>query len=86
MTSAALAARTAANRWHAVRVTTRSMRESRLSSPSTILQLSAVAQASAYTTGDHTEVVDSFANGLQLQRGRDELTFACWRMAMRGRD
>jgi len=56
----ALAARIAANPPHAVRMTKRLIRESRLASLSTILEASAAAQALCHTTSDHAEAVDAF--------------------------
>jgi enoyl-CoA hydratase/carnithine racemase len=55
-----LAAEIAANPPHAVRMTKRLIRESRLSSLSTILEASASAQALCHTTSDHAEAVDAF--------------------------
>ncbi|MES2272290.1 MAG: crotonase/enoyl-CoA hydratase family protein [Pseudomonadota bacterium] len=56
----ALAVRIAANPPHAVRMAKRLIRESRLSSLSTILEASAAAQALCHTTKDHAEAVDAF--------------------------
>jgi enoyl-CoA hydratase/carnithine racemase len=58
--ASALAARIAVNPPHAVRMTKRLMREARLSSLSTILELSAAAQALSHTTTDHIEAVSAF--------------------------
>jgi enoyl-CoA hydratase/carnithine racemase len=55
-----LAARIAANPPHAVRMTKRLMREARTASLSTILELSAAAQALSHTTADHAEAVSAF--------------------------
>ena len=56
----ALAAQIAANPPHAVRMTKRLIRESRLASLSAILEASAAAQALCHTTRDHQEAVDAF--------------------------
>lgn len=56
----ALASRIAANPSHAVRMTKRLIRESRLASLSTILEASAAAQALCHTTSDHAEAVNAF--------------------------
>lgn len=56
----ALAAKIAANPPHAVRMTKRLIRESRLASLSSILEASAAAQALCHTTRDHQEAVDAF--------------------------
>lgn len=56
----AMAAQIAANPPHAVRMTKRLIRESRLASLSTILEASAAAQALCHTTKDHAEAVDAF--------------------------
>ncbi len=56
----ALASQIAANPPHAVRMTKRLIRESRLSSLSAILEASAAAQALCHTTRDHGEAVDAF--------------------------
>lgn len=56
----ALARRIAANPPHAVRITKRLMREARTASLSTILEMSAAAQALSHTTADHAEAVDAF--------------------------
>jgi enoyl-CoA hydratase/carnithine racemase len=56
----ALAARIAANPPHAVRMTKRLIRESRLASLSSILEASAAAQALCHTTRDHHEAVAAF--------------------------
>lgn len=56
----ALAERIAANPPHAVRMTKRLMRESRLNSLSVILELSAAAQALAHTTPEHASAVETF--------------------------
>lgn len=56
----ALAQQIAANPPHAVRMTKRLIRESRLASLSTILEASAAAQALCHTTKDHAEAVDAF--------------------------
>lgn len=56
----ALAARIAANPPHAVRMTKRLIRESRLAGLSTLLEASAAAQAVCHTTADHREAVDAF--------------------------
>ncbi|MCW1385126.1 enoyl-CoA hydratase-related protein, partial [Novosphingobium sp. KCTC 2891] len=56
----ALAARIAANPPHAVRMTKRLIRESRLASLSAILEASAAAQALCHTTRDHHEAVAAF--------------------------
>jgi enoyl-CoA hydratase/carnithine racemase len=58
--ASALAARIAVNPPHAVRMTKRLMREARLSSLSTILELSAAVQALSHTTTDHIEAVSAF--------------------------
>lgn len=50
----------AANPPHAVRMTKRLIRESRLANLSTILEASAAAQALCHTTRDHAEAVDAF--------------------------
>lgn len=55
-----LARQIAANPPHAVRMAKRLIRESRLSSLSTILEASAAAQALCHTTRDHAEAVDAF--------------------------
>lgn len=55
-----MAAQIAANPPHAVRMTKRLIRESRLSSLSVILEASAAAQALCHTTRDHAEAVDAF--------------------------
>lgn len=56
----ALAALIAANPPHAVRMTKRLIRESRLANLSTILEASAAAQALCHTTSDHAEAVEAF--------------------------
>lgn len=56
----AMARRIAANPPHAVRMTKRLMREARTASLSTILEMSAAAQALSHTTADHAEAVDAF--------------------------
>lgn len=56
----ALASQIAANPPHAVRMTKRLIRESRLASLSTILEASAAAQALCHTTKDHAEAVEAF--------------------------
>lgn len=56
----ALAMQIAANPAHAVRMTKRLIRESRLASLSAILEASAAAQALCHTTDDHKEAVDAF--------------------------
>lgn len=56
----ALAAQIAANPPHAVRMTKRLIRESRLASLSAILEASAAAQALCHTTQDHKEAVEAF--------------------------
>lgn len=56
----AIALQIAANPPHAVRMTKRLIRESRLASLSTILEASAAAQALCHTTKDHAEAVDAF--------------------------
>ena len=56
----ALAAQIAANPPHAVRMTKRLIRESRLSSLTAILEASASAQALCHTTRDHAEAVEAF--------------------------
>ncbi|WP_068088924.1 crotonase/enoyl-CoA hydratase family protein [Novosphingobium rosa] len=56
----ALAERIAANPPHAVRMTKRLIRESRLASLSAILEASAAAQALCHTTRDHAEAVNAF--------------------------
>ncbi len=56
----ALAAQIAANPPHAVRMTKRLIRESRLAQLSTILEASAAAQALCHTTSDHAEAVEAF--------------------------
>lgn len=56
----ALAKQIAANPPHAVRMTKRLIRESRLASLSSILEASAAAQALCHTTADHKEAVDAF--------------------------
>lgn len=56
----ALAALIAANPPHAVRMTKRLIRESRLANLSTILEASAAAQALCHTTTDHSEAVEAF--------------------------
>lgn len=55
-----LALRIAANPSHALRLTKRLMREAIHSRLDTILELSAVFQAMAHKTADHTEAVDAF--------------------------
>jgi len=55
-----LAASIAANPPHAVRMTKRLIRESRMASLSTVLEASAAAQALCHTTRDHAEAVDAF--------------------------
>lgn len=55
-----LAGRIAANPPHAVRMTKRLIRESRLASLSAILEASAMAQALCHTTNDHAEAVNAF--------------------------
>jgi enoyl-CoA hydratase/carnithine racemase len=55
-----MAKRIAANPPHAVRMTKRLMREARTASLSTILEMSAAAQALSHTTADHAEAVDAF--------------------------
>jgi len=55
-----LARRIAANPPHAVRMTKRLIRESRLAQLSTILEASAAAQALCHTTQDHAEAVSAF--------------------------
>jgi len=56
----ALAMQIAANPPHAVRMTKRLIRESRLASLSAILEASAAAQALCHTTRDHQEAVEAF--------------------------
>jgi enoyl-CoA hydratase/carnithine racemase len=56
----ALAAEIAANPPHAVRMTKRLIRESRLASLGAILEASAAAQALCHTTSDHAEAVAAF--------------------------
>lgn len=56
----ALALRIAANPSHALRLTKRLMREAIHSRLDTVLELSAVFQAIAHKTADHTEAVDAF--------------------------
>lgn len=55
-----IAAKIAMNPPHAVRITKRLIRESRLANLSTILEASAAAQALCHTTQDHAEAVDAF--------------------------
>ena len=55
-----LAMQIAANPPHAVRMTKRLIRESRLASLSAILEASAAAQALCHTTRDHQEAVEAF--------------------------
>jgi enoyl-CoA hydratase/carnithine racemase len=55
-----LARRIAANSTHAVRMTKRLMREARLSSLSSILEMSAAAQSIAHETPEHAAAVDAF--------------------------
>jgi enoyl-CoA hydratase/carnithine racemase len=59
-TAQALAGRIASNPPHAVRMTKRLIRESRLASLSVILEASAAAQALCHTTQDHAEAVSAF--------------------------
>lgn len=56
----AIAQEIAANPPHAVRMTKRLLRESRLASLSAILEASAAAQALCHTTDDHAEAVEAF--------------------------
>lgn len=60
MAAHAVAGRIAANPAHAVRMTKRLMREARTAPLSTILELSAAAQALSHTTADHAEAVAAF--------------------------
>jgi enoyl-CoA hydratase/carnithine racemase len=55
-----MALRIAANPSHALRLTKRLMREAIHSRLDTVLELSAVFQAMAHKTADHTEAVDAF--------------------------
>lgn len=59
-TARSLAVQIARNPPHAVRMTKRLIRESRLASLSTILEASSAAQALCHTTQDHAEAVDAF--------------------------
>jgi len=66
----AIADRIAANPSHAVRMTKRLLREARTASLSTILELSAAAQALSHTTADHAEAVSAFIAKRAPQFGR----------------
>ncbi|QCP50341.1 crotonase/enoyl-CoA hydratase family protein [Trinickia violacea] len=66
----AVAGRIAANPPHAVRMTKRLMREARTATLSTILELSAAAQALSHTTPDHAEAVAAFLAKRAPQFGR----------------
>jgi enoyl-CoA hydratase/carnithine racemase len=66
----AMARRIAANPPHSVRMTKRLMREARTASLSTILEMSAAAQALSHTTADHAEAVNAFLAKRPPQFGR----------------
>lgn len=66
----AVASRIAANPPHAVRMTKRLMREARTATLSTILEMSAAAQALSHTTADHAEAVSAFLAKRPPQFGR----------------
>jgi enoyl-CoA hydratase/carnithine racemase len=70
VTAREIATRIAANPAHAVRLTRRLMREAHLASLSTVLELSASAQALSHTTADHAEAVDAFLAKRKPQFGR----------------
>lgn len=68
-TAEELAKRIAANPPHAVRMTKRLMREARLASLSSILEMSASAQALAHATKEHAIKVETFIQRRKLSKG-----------------